>query len=139
MTGREFPTYHGVMITPATSSAAIAVISIPVASPAQARTFYVDKLGFELVRDDNSLPGIHWVQVRPTGSPTSLSLVDWFDTMPAGSMRGLVFTVDDLDETYRTLTAEGVQFDNPPTRQPWALEATFRDPDGNQFVIQQAQ
>jgi predicted enzyme related to lactoylglutathione lyase len=69
---------------------------------------------------------------------TALTLVTWFDTMPAGSLRGLVLACDDLDAEYQRLHASGVPFDGPPQRQPWATEAVCRDPDGNTLVLQQA-
>jgi catechol 2,3-dioxygenase-like lactoylglutathione lyase family enzyme len=115
----------------------IAVISVPVSDQERARHFYVDQLGFELMRDDASLPGLRWVQVRPAGSSTSITLVDWFESMPAGGLRGLVFTVEDLASAYERLVRQGVEFISPPERRPWATEAVFADPDGNQFVLQQ--
>lgn len=115
----------------------IAVVSIPVSDPERAKAFYTQQLGFELVRDDSSVPGLRWIQVRPHGARTSLTLVDWFQSMPAGSMRGLVLTVEDIDAEHERLLANGVRFESPPTERPWAIEAVFDDPDGNQFVLQQ--
>ena len=115
----------------------VAVVSVPVSDPERSKAFYVDQLGFELVRDDDSIPGIHWVQVAPRGGSTSLTLVTWFDTMPPGSLQGLVLQSEDLDSDYRTLLDRGVRFDSPPTRQPWGLEAVMVDPDGNRLVLQQ--
>lgn len=116
----------------------IAVVSIPVSDPDRAKTFYMDTLGFDLLRDDDSVPGIRWVQVAPKGSSTSLTLVTWFDSMPPGSMRGLVIRSDDIEADYKQLTERGVQFEGPPQHQPWATETVFSDPDGNSIVLQQA-
>jgi catechol 2,3-dioxygenase-like lactoylglutathione lyase family enzyme len=117
----------------------VTVVSVPVSDQDRAKAFYVDALGFRLLRDDDSVPGIRWVQVAaPTAGATALTLVTWFGTMPAGSLRGLVLACDDLDAEYQRLQAAGVQFDSPPQRQPWATEAVFRDPDGNMLVLQQA-
>jgi catechol 2,3-dioxygenase-like lactoylglutathione lyase family enzyme len=115
----------------------VTVVSVPVSDQDQAKTFYVDTLGFQLVRDDDSIPGIRWVQVAPQPGATALTLVTWFGTMPPGSLRGLVLTCADLDAEYTRLNAAGVQFDSPPERQPWATEAVFRDLDGNMLVLQQ--
>jgi catechol 2,3-dioxygenase-like lactoylglutathione lyase family enzyme len=120
------------------SAARVAVISVPVSNPGAAKDFYVDRLGFELVRDNESVPGIHWVQVRPKGGDVSITLVNWFESMPAGSLRGLVLVVDDLDATHHELEAAGVEFESPPQQRPWATEAVMKDPDGNEFVLQQA-
>jgi uncharacterized glyoxalase superfamily protein PhnB len=83
------------------------------------------------------MPGIRWVQVAPRGSSTSLTLVTWFDTMPPGSLLGLVLQSEDLDSDYRTLMDRGVRFESPPTHQPWGLEAVMLDTDGNKLVLQQ--
>jgi catechol 2,3-dioxygenase-like lactoylglutathione lyase family enzyme len=116
----------------------VTVVSVPVSDQDRAKAFYVGKLGFELIRDDASVPGIRWVQVSPKKGATALTLVTWFDTMPAGSLRGLVLACDDLDAFCERLRANGVPFDSPPERQPWAIEAVCRDPDGNLLVLQQA-
>jgi catechol 2,3-dioxygenase-like lactoylglutathione lyase family enzyme len=45
------------------------VVSVPVSDPERARRFYVDTLGFELTRDDESIPGMRWIQCRPPSPP----------------------------------------------------------------------
>lgn len=115
----------------------VSVVSVPVSDQERAKEFYVETLGWELVRDDESVPGLRWVQVRPDAGGVSLTLVTWFETMPAGSSRGLVFTVPDVHGAYARLVSRGVEFDGPPQERPWATETVFHDPDGNQFVLQQ--
>jgi catechol 2,3-dioxygenase-like lactoylglutathione lyase family enzyme len=117
----------------------VIVVSVPVSDQDRAKAFYVDTLGFELVREDDSIPGLRWVQVAPKATRIALTLVTWFESMPAGSLRGLVLTSDDLQGDYEALQAKGVEFDQPPQQQPWATEAVFHDPDGNSLVLQQAQ
>jgi catechol 2,3-dioxygenase-like lactoylglutathione lyase family enzyme len=117
---------------------AVRVVSVPVSDQDRAKEFYVDKLGFELTREDDSIPGLRWVQVTPKGGSTSLTLVTWFETMPPGSMQGLVLISDSLESDCRELEGRGVEFDRPLQEQPWAREAVVRDPDGNRLVLQQA-
>lgn len=115
----------------------VTVVSVPVADQDRAKKFYTDVLGFQLLRDDDSVPGIRWLQVAPPQGGTALTLVTWFDTMAAGSLRGLVLSTSDLEADYQRLRDRGVHFEQPPTQQPWAKEAVLRDPDGNQLVLQQ--
>lgn len=115
----------------------VKVISVPVSDPERAKEFYVEKLGFELTRDDDSVPGIRWVQVTPKGGAPSLTLVTWFDTMPAGSLQGLVLGSQDVKADCERLAAKGVRFDRPLEEQPWGTEAVICDPDGNKLVLQQ--
>jgi predicted enzyme related to lactoylglutathione lyase len=114
----------------------VAVVSVPVSDQERAKEFYVEKLGLELKRDDTSVPGMRWIQVGSNGASTTLTLVSWFEPMPPGSLRGLVLTSDDLESDYARLVAKGVQFETPPQRQPFGIEAVLSDPDGNLFVLQ---
>jgi catechol 2,3-dioxygenase-like lactoylglutathione lyase family enzyme len=116
----------------------VKVISVPVSDQDRAKAFYVETLGFELTRDDDSIPGIRWVQVTPNKGAPSLTLVTWFDTMPAGSLQGLVLGSDDLEADCDRLAAQGVEFDRPLQEQPWGTEAVICDPDGNKIVLQQS-
>jgi len=116
----------------------VKVISVPVSDQERAKQFYVRKLGFELTRDDDSVPGIRWVQVTPKGGSASLTLVTWFETMPAGSLQGLVLGSEDLERDCEELEANGVEFEQPLQEQPWGTEAVISDPDGNRLVLQQA-
>jgi catechol 2,3-dioxygenase-like lactoylglutathione lyase family enzyme len=111
------------------------VVSVPVRDQDAAKRFFLDVLGFELVADEPMGPDARWVQVRPPGGGTSLTLVTWFDSMPPGSLSGLVFAVDDAKACYEELTAKGVEFTLAPEVQPWGTQAVFKDPDGNHYVI----
>jgi catechol 2,3-dioxygenase-like lactoylglutathione lyase family enzyme len=116
----------------------VIVVSVPVSDQDRAKAFYVDTLGFALVREDDSIPGFRWIQVAPRGGTIALTLVTWFESMPAGSLRGLVLRSNDIQADYNNLVARGVEFDGPPAPQPYATaEAVFHDPDGNSLVLQQ--
>jgi catechol 2,3-dioxygenase-like lactoylglutathione lyase family enzyme len=115
----------------------VVVVSVPVTDQDRARAFFVDKLGFELVNDSEA-EGLHWVEVRPRGSSTSLTLVTWFPSMSAGSLHGLVLGTDDVADAYRRLSERGVEFDHEPQEAFWGTYTTFSDPDGNSFVLAQS-
>jgi predicted enzyme related to lactoylglutathione lyase len=116
----------------------ISVVSVPVADPERAKNFYIDKLGFTLIADATFGDGLRWLQVGIAGAQTSLTLVTWFEEMPAGSLRGLVIDCDDIERTYRTLIERGVVFHAPPAEQPGGLFAMLSDPDGNVLALHQA-
>ncbi len=113
----------------------VQVVSVPVSDQDRARSFFIDTLGFELRTEATFGEVMRWIEVAPHGSTTSLTLVTWFEAMPPGSLQGLVFEVDDVHATYEELLAKGVPFDFPPREMPGGLQAVFRDPDGNGFVI----
>ena len=116
----------------------VEVFSLPVADQDRAREFYVDVLGFELVADTEMGPGMRWVQVRPPGASTSITLVTWFESMPAGQTRGTVLETDDLEGDVARLLELGVPVDGDGAVQdaPWGRFVTLADPDGNGLVLQ---
>ena len=114
----------------------VQVVSLPVSDQDRARDFYVDVLGFELLRDAEMQPGLRWVQVAPPGGDTTLTLVTWFETMPAGSNRGLVLETDDLDGDVARLRGRGLEFPDGVQEAPWGRFVTLSDPDGNGLVLQ---
>ncbi len=115
----------------------IAIISVPVSDQAAARDFYADTLGFEVIRDNPMGPDQRWVQVGPKGAETSLTLVTWLDKMPAGSVQGLVLNSDDIEADRDAIAAKGVEITEVGDT-PWGRFAMFSDPDGNGWVLQQA-
>ena len=122
----------------------------------EALEFYTEKLGLEL-RDDVTVPELgnfRWLTVGPVGQPdiavvlmsipgppvidaeTSAQLKD---VMAKGAAGGLFFATNDIQETYEELKGKGVEFTQEPTKQPYGVDAGFRDPSGNQIrVIQNA-
>jgi predicted enzyme related to lactoylglutathione lyase len=115
----------------------VSVISVPVTDQERAKRFYTEKVGFDLVFEASFGDELRWIQVGPGNGP-SLTLVTWFDEMPAGSLRGLVFDCDDLDGDYATMSSRGAKFNGPPAQQAGGVFATFSDPDGNQLSLRQA-
>jgi catechol 2,3-dioxygenase-like lactoylglutathione lyase family enzyme len=114
----------------------IQLFSLPVSDQDRARDFYLDILGFELVADTAMGPDMRWVQVRPPGSQASITLVTWFPSMPAGSVKGTVLETDDLDRDVTALRDRGVPIDGGIQEAPWGRFVTFDDPDGNGLVLQ---
>jgi predicted enzyme related to lactoylglutathione lyase len=49
----------------------------------------------------------------------------------------IVMFVDDVRRTSAELKARGVQFKQEPQEYAWGVSATFTDPDGNRFSINQ--
>jgi catechol 2,3-dioxygenase-like lactoylglutathione lyase family enzyme len=113
----------------------VELLSLPVQDQERARDFYVDILGFEVVRDNPMGPAQRWIQVAPKGAQTSVTLVTWFDTMPPGSLQGLVLHADDLDAEVAALIERGVPVPDGVQEEPWGRYAVFCDPDGNRLVL----
>jgi catechol 2,3-dioxygenase-like lactoylglutathione lyase family enzyme len=113
------------------------VLSVPVADQDRARDFYVNTLGFDLIAENPMGPDQRWIHVAPKGATTGLTLVTWFDTMPPGSLKGLVLQTPDLDAETERLRQAGVGITGPEDA-PWGRFSTFDDPDGNGIVLSSA-
>ncbi len=118
-----------------TKSAHVVSVSVPVSDQEQAREFYVDTLGFELLVDNSWREGMRWIEVAPEDSATSLMLVSWSESLLPSLYRVIVMTTDDIRAIYEELVAKGVFFDLPPTELSNGTQAMFRDPDGNALVF----
>jgi len=110
-------------------------IGIPTRDQEVAVAFYTEKLGFKVVTDQ-PLGAQRWIELRVGGSETRVVLFtpegheSRIGTFVNGSL-----ACDNVERTFEELTARGVSFTAPPQKQPWGTFATFRDPDGNEFVL----
>jgi predicted enzyme related to lactoylglutathione lyase len=114
------------------------VVSVPVGDQDRAKKFYLDVLGFAERADTRIGPDMRWVMLDPPGGGAAITLVTWFPTMPAGSLKGLVYAVDDVDRAHAELLARGAEIPEGMQQQPWGRFFTLDDPDGNGIVVQQA-
>jgi hypothetical protein len=55
----------------------------------------------------------------------------------AGKLGGLLIKTDDIQKTYEDWKAKGVEFQKPPTQEPYAIEAVFKDINGHSFSLHQ--
>lgn len=114
----------------------IQVTTVFVNDQDKAREFYVKKLGLTAKID---MPDFGWLEVMPDGGETSLSLSKLLPGMPQsviGGPKGIIFNTTDIKSDHARLKANGVQFVQEPTPQPWGgIEARFSDPDGNVFSL----
>lgn len=112
--------------------------TIVVADQDAALDFYTNVLGWEKGIDNPMGDGMRFVTVVPPGGQAQLVLShdSWYDDGPKPSRAGISLVAHDLDATYATLAARGVQFKAPVETMPWGQKATwFTDPDGNEFFV----
>ncbi len=115
----------------------VSVISIPVSDQESAKDFYQNTLGFRLV-DDNRWGDVQrWISLAPNSDGPVISLVNWFEKMPPGSVQGLVLTVESIREVRETLNNKGVSV-SPLEQQLDGLFMMFSDPDGNGWILREA-
>jgi catechol 2,3-dioxygenase-like lactoylglutathione lyase family enzyme len=117
-------------------------VTVYVSDQDAAKAFYTETLGFALVEDNTSIPGMRWLSIQPPGGQAQIVL---FKAGPgpkggeakAGGWTGMVLHCPDLDATYAELKAKGVEFTAEPSDVPWGRHTNLRDPDGNEFNVVQ--
>ncbi|MCW2949384.1 MAG: glyoxalase [Thermoleophilia bacterium] len=120
----------------------------------EALAFYTEKLGWN-VQTDVTVPemgNFRWLAVSPPeqddmsvvlmaipGEPVMDAATQQSvrELMGKGFLGGVFLTTTDCQATYEALSARGVEFVDKPTKQPYGIDAGFRDPSGNQFRITQ--
>jgi predicted enzyme related to lactoylglutathione lyase len=105
----------------------------------RAKRFWTEQLGFELAQD---MPygQERWLEVRTPDQAVTLVLElrqGQRPTAPHPSLptSNVMFYAQDLQHTYQELTARGVEFPQPPVRQPFGWWSLFADPDGNRYAL----
>jgi catechol 2,3-dioxygenase-like lactoylglutathione lyase family enzyme len=121
----------------------LGLVALVVPDYDEALSFYVGRLGFELVEDTDLGAGKRWVVVRPPGQPqTALLLARAVNERQAAAIGqqtgGRVFLflyTDDIAHDRDAFLARGVEFEGPPRREPYGVVAVFRDPYGNRWDL----
>jgi catechol 2,3-dioxygenase-like lactoylglutathione lyase family enzyme len=127
---------------------ALGSIPVFVSDQDRALSFFTEKLGLEVVFDQQYGPDFRWVAVARKKGETELILFrptpsiagNQFEELRGriGTWTGIVFLTDDIEATYRVLRERQVEFQKAPTKQAWGgIEAIFSDPDVNYFHLVQ--
>jgi predicted enzyme related to lactoylglutathione lyase len=114
----------------------IELVAIPVTDVDRAKSFYVDKVGFNADHDVQVHDALRFVQLTPPGSACSVVMGVGITEMPPGSQRGVQMVVADVAAAREQLVSRGVDASEIDV-QPWGSFVTFSDPDGNTWALQE--
>ena len=122
------------------------VVTIPVSDVDRATEFYVG-LGW---RQDVTPPGSGIVQLTPPGSSCSVQFGTNRTSAEPGSAQNMFLIVSDIEATYDYLVGRGVEVSEvfhmgpdgqvsgvAPDHASYSSLATFSDPDGNTWLLQE--
>ena len=133
------------------------VIVLPVGDVDRAKDFYV-RLGWRLDADFPGDAGFRVVQVTPPGSPCSVIFGSHVTDAAPGSADALMLVVTDIEAGRAELLARGVEVSDifhdaggvfhhagmdsrvpglDPQRRSYSSFASFNDPDGNGWILQE--
>ena len=116
----------------------ISVVTLSVADVGRAAQFYVERLGWTVTMDEAMGEGMRWITVAPPGEKTSLTLTAGGPAWSAekvGGFSGVILEVDDVFATHHELERRGVEFAEPPRREPWGGWAMIVDSEGNRLGL----
>ena len=127
-------------------------VVIPVSDVDRAKAFYAN-LGWRLDADFVIDEHYRIVQFTPPGSPASVQFGTGTSTATPGSSQGLYLIVDDVAQAREALLARGVGVSDiwhgrglgteghepglDPERASYRSFASFADPDGNTWLLQE--
>jgi len=124
------------------------LVMVPVSDVDRAKTFYLEKAGFDLLVDHRAGEDFRVVQLTPPGSACSIAIMK--NPEAAGSVQGLHLIVSDIDAARAQLAERGAaaselfHFDSggqsagpDPERRDYNTFLTFSDPDGNGWLVQE--
>ena len=124
------------------------VVVVPVSDVDRAKTFYSEQCGFVVDADSTPAPNFRVVQLTPPGSDCSITIGPIVVSESAAGFRpSLQLSVPDITAARDELAGRGV--DITPVRHmdaggwqdgpggPYNSFAFFKDPDGNDWAIQQ--
>jgi len=135
------------------------VIVLPVSDVNRSKEFY-ETLGFRLDADFSVAEGYRVVQLTPPGSEASIILGEGVSRAEPGSVDGIHLVVRDIEEARAELVRRGADVSDlfhessgvfhhagveervpgpAPDRADYGTFATFRDPDGNGWVLQEVE
>ncbi len=117
----------------------ITMFIMPVGNMDQSKEFYVEKLGFKVVKDYGS-GSQHWVSIVPPGGGITITLSTYLGNLKPGMMQ-LYLSTPDIQAAYKELSAKGVKVNEikddlfgPGSGVKWF---DLEDPDGNHCLIWQ--
>jgi len=126
---------------------ALEVVTIPVSDVDRAKSFY-QSLGWRFDIDLVVSDDFRVLQFTPLHSQCSIQFGKGRTTAEPGSAQGLILVVDDIDAARDALVSRGVDvseveearppgFDAPEGERSYFARASFSDPDGNGWELQE--
>jgi catechol 2,3-dioxygenase-like lactoylglutathione lyase family enzyme len=123
------------------------VVTLPVSDVDRAMSFY-QSLGWRFDIDLVVSDEVRTVQFTPPHSGCSIPFGKGGTTAQPGSAQGLILVVGDIDAARDDLINRGVEvsevqearppgFDAPEGERSYFARASFSDPDGNRWVLQE--
>jgi predicted enzyme related to lactoylglutathione lyase len=111
-------------------------VTVPVRDQAAAIAFWTEKVGFQVMTDQPMNETERWVELGIAAHGTKVVPFPMDDAVfRIGNYMNITFYSDDVEGTYRELSARGVEFLSPPKKADWGTSVQFKDQDGTTFLL----
>ncbi|WNB91797.1 VOC family protein [Bacillus sp. NEB1478] len=114
----------------------IATVAVYVVDQQAAKSFWTEKVGFEVKAEFPMGPDSFWLEVGPKDAQSNLVIY------PKAMMKGweekrpsIVFETDDVQGDYDRMKSSGVEMLGEPQVMQWGTFVQFKDEDGNEFIL----
>lgn len=133
---------------PGTVEMKLEVVTLPVTDVDRAKSFYTS-LGWRLDADIAQGDDFRVVQLTPPQSACSVAFGKGLTGGEPGSVSRLILAVSDVDAARAALLSRGADVSEPfhlaggrvpgpdPEGRSYQTYASFRDPDGNEWLVQE--
>src|ERR1700737_3846315 len=103
------------------------LVAVPVTAVDRAKSFYVEKVGFNADHDQQVNENLRIVQLTPPSSACSIYIGTGLTKMKPGSIEGLQMVVPDIEKAHAQLAERGVAVSDIEVL-PWGRFVYFSDP-----------
>ncbi|MDQ1480078.1 MAG: hypothetical protein QOI44_939 [Actinomycetota bacterium] len=124
------------------------LVVVPVSDMDRSKAFYMDQAGFGLDVDHSAGDDFRVIQLTPPGSACSITIMR--NNEAPGTLQGLHLVVSDIEAARRELVGRGTDVSEifhfgeggqtpgiDPERRDYGSFASFSDPDGNGWLLQE--
>ncbi len=115
------------------------LVPVPVTDVDRAKSFYVEQVGFQADLDVRPNDAVRIVQLTPPESACSIVIGTGLPSlaMQPGSLRGLHLVVGNVAQAREALISRGVEVSEVEEHDQGIKYASFSDPDGNTWALQE--
>ncbi len=116
----------------------IGTVAIYVEDQQKAKSFWIEKVGFEVKAEFPMGPNMIWMEVGPVGAETALVIYPKAMMENSEELKpSIVFQCEDIQAAYKEMSGKGVAFPMEPQKMGFGTFAQFSDEDGNVFGLKQ--
>lgn len=119
----------------------IGKVTVYVKDQEQAKDFWLNKIGFVLKFEQPMGPNAYWIEVGPSEDEFTTLVLYSKSAMErqkpsAVAHPSILFSTADIESAYERMKQNGVEVEEM-LRMPFGTMFTFKDQDGNEYILRE--